>query len=158
MIKNLGFTRVERYKNLYPMPQSEYLWKGMASDEPVSFTDAGDLSGAAKPTGEQGVAEGQAEQKGSQDKGPSGSSESAEKTKTRRRKKKKKRKTKRKRKRDRYESQNFLLRIEGTLCCASIVIAFVWAATMFLALLAFLVWANFSMSATIQSAKEEWAS
>uniref|UniRef100_A0A183FRR8 MADS-box domain-containing protein n=1 Tax=Heligmosomoides polygyrus TaxID=6339 RepID=A0A183FRR8_HELPZ len=28
--------------------------------------------------------------------------------------------TKRKRRKDRYESQNYLLRIEGTLCCASI--------------------------------------
>ncbi|VDM65012.1 unnamed protein product [Strongylus vulgaris] len=69
-------------------------------------------------------------------------------------KKKKKRKKKMKRKRDRYESQNFLLRIEGTLCCASLIIATVWIISIFIALIVFLVWAEFSISATITSVKE----
>ncbi|VDK59474.1 unnamed protein product [Cylicostephanus goldi] len=73
-------------------------------------------------------------------------------------KKKKKKKTKWKRKRDRFESQNFLLRIEGTLCCASIVIAFIWACSIFIALLIFLIWADFNITATTQSVKQSSSS
>ncbi|KAK6731407.1 hypothetical protein RB195_007713 [Necator americanus] len=70
-----------------------------------------------------------------------------------RKKKKKAKKVKRKRRKDRYESQNYLLRIEGTLCCASLIIGFVWLVSVFIALIAFLVWAEFDVTATTDSVK-----
>ncbi|KJH40115.1 hypothetical protein DICVIV_13957 [Dictyocaulus viviparus] len=44
---------------------------------------------------------------------------------------------KRKRRKDRYESQNYLLRIEGTLCCASIreLIACIWIVSLYIVML-----------------------
>ncbi|EYC35666.1 hypothetical protein Y032_1004g3362 [Ancylostoma ceylanicum] len=71
-----------------------------------------------------------------------------------RKKKKGKKAVKRKRRKDRYESQNYLLRIEGTLCCASIIIGIIWLVTIIIALLVFLIWADFDISNTIDSVKD----
>ncbi|KAL6732128.1 hypothetical protein Aduo_002922 [Ancylostoma duodenale] len=67
--------------------------------------------------------------------------------------KKKSKKVKRKRRKDRYESQNYLLRIEGTLCCASIIIGIIWLVSIIIALLVCLIWADFEVDATIDSVR-----
>ncbi|KAK6731406.1 hypothetical protein RB195_007712 [Necator americanus] len=124
-------------------------------EEPASFT------GPAQP--EQGEGGGQMEdlvkkikkEKGGSETGGTGTeaSTSASKGTEKRKKKKKGKKAKRKRRKDRYESQNYLLRIEGTLCCASLIIGFVWLISVFIALIAFLVWAGFDITATTDSVK-----
>ncbi|KAK6731408.1 hypothetical protein RB195_007713 [Necator americanus] len=126
-------------------------------EEPPSFT------GPAPP--EQGEGGGEMEdlveqlkrQKGGAtetgDTGTETGSTSASTGTGKRKKKKKAKKVKRKRRKDRYESQNYLLRIEGTLCCASLIIGFVWLVSVFIALIAFLVWAEFDVTATTDSVK-----
>ncbi|KAL6732129.1 hypothetical protein Aduo_002923 [Ancylostoma duodenale] len=125
------------------------------ADEPVSFTDTNAETGAQnnKATGSamMDLISGLQRKKGSES--ASGSTGKEEK---RRKKKKKKGKTvtKRKRRKDRYESQNYLLRIEGTLCCASLICAAILIVAIFIVFLICGIWSRFDTTATTESVKE----
>ncbi|EYC35669.1 hypothetical protein Y032_1004g3363 [Ancylostoma ceylanicum] len=94
-----------------------------------------------------------------------------EEKKKKKKKKKGKTVTKRKRRRDRYESQNYLLRIEGTLCCASLGMSFIMESpvlylhsfavcacilllAIFIVFLICGIWSRFDPTATTESVKE----
>ncbi|CCD69257.1 uncharacterized protein CELE_F11G11.4 [Caenorhabditis elegans] len=90
------------------------------ADDNVSFTDAGDPTQGAKPQGGSsamldllGALDKKEEKKKKDKKGKKG------------KKSKGKSKTKKVRKADKFESQNFLFRIEGTIFCAGIVVGLV---------------------------------
>ncbi|CAJ0604305.1 unnamed protein product [Cylicocyclus nassatus] len=128
-------------------------------DEPVSFTDtnAETAAGNNKATGSamMDLITGLQKKQEAEREAGGGSSTSAS-TSTSRKKKKKKKKTKykRKRRKDRYESQNYLLRIEGVLCCASLVVAFIFVVALFIVFLICGIWSKFDFSATTESVKE----
>ncbi|KAJ1373716.1 hypothetical protein KIN20_036204 [Parelaphostrongylus tenuis] len=98
---------------------------GTSGGDPVSFTDVGGetAAGGEKATGSamMDLISGLQKKKGSAGGDSSTSATSTGKGKKKGKKGKKgKTVTKRKRRKDRYESQNYLLRIEGTLCCSTI--------------------------------------
>ncbi|WKX89314.1 hypothetical protein Q1695_008732 [Nippostrongylus brasiliensis] len=127
-------------------------------DEPVSFTDTNAETGAGgnKATGSamMDLISGLQKEKGSRNTG--GDSTTSGSTGRGKKKKKKKGKTvtKRKRRKDRYESQNYLLRIEGTLCCASIIVALIWLLALFIVFLICGIWSGFDFTATTDSVKK----
>ncbi|KJH40135.1 hypothetical protein DICVIV_13936, partial [Dictyocaulus viviparus] len=129
---------------------------GTTGGDPVSFTDTNAETGAGteKATGSAMMDLITGLQK---NKGSSSSGDSTTRSKGRGKKGKKGKKgksaVKRKRRKDRYESQNYLLRIEGTLCCASILIACIWIVSLFIVMLVCGIWSNFDFTATTDSVK-----
>ncbi|ULU07249.1 hypothetical protein L5515_014895 [Caenorhabditis briggsae] len=92
------------------------------ADDNVSFTDQGDSHGDTKRRADSPAMLdmlGQMEKK----KAPKKKERKGKKSK----KKEKKRKTKKVRKVDKFESQNFLYRVEGSLFCAGIIVALMMA-------------------------------
>ncbi|KAK6731412.1 hypothetical protein RB195_007715 [Necator americanus] len=124
------------------------------ADEPVSFTDtnAETAAGNNKATGSamMDLISGLQRKRGGGSSKESSGSTGDEKKK----KKRKKKNVKRKRRKDRYESQNFLLRIEGTLCCASLVVALIFIIAIFIVFLICGIWSKFDFTATTDSVKD----
>ncbi|KAK5984787.1 hypothetical protein GCK32_017831 [Trichostrongylus colubriformis] len=135
--------------------------KTKVGDDPVSFTDtnADTAAGGDKATGSamMDLISGLQKNKGSTTSGSttSGSTGRGKGKKKKKGKKGKKTVIKRKRRKDRYESQNYLLRIEGTLCCASIVIAIIWLVSLFIVMLICGIWSGFDFTATTDSVKDK---
>ncbi|KAK5981469.1 hypothetical protein GCK32_005477 [Trichostrongylus colubriformis] len=134
--------------------------KTKVGDDPVSFTDTNAETGAGgdKATGSammdliSGLQKNKGSKSSSTTSGSTGRSRGGKKKKG---KKKTKTVIKRKRRKDRYESQNYLLRIEGTLCCASIVIAIIWLVSLFIVMLICGIWSGFDFTATTDSVKNK---
>ncbi|CAJ0593719.1 unnamed protein product [Cylicocyclus nassatus] len=137
---------------------SDWYCKMPKEDEPVSFTDtnAETAAGNNKATGSamMDLISGLQKKQEADRATGGGSSTSASTSSGKRKKKKKKSKYKRKRRKDRYESQNYLLRIEGVLCCASLVVAFIFVVALFIVFLICGIWSKFDFSATTESVKE----
>ncbi|PIO74562.1 hypothetical protein TELCIR_03427 [Teladorsagia circumcincta] len=133
--------------------------KTQAGDDPVSFTDtnADTAAGGDKATGSamMDLISGLQKEKGSSTTGGSTTSGSTGRGKKKKKGKKGKTVVKRKRRKDRYESQNYLLRIEGTLCCASIVVAIIWLVSLFIVMLICGIWSGFDFTATTDSVKDK---
>ncbi|KAK6014082.1 hypothetical protein OSTOST_20568, partial [Ostertagia ostertagi] len=108
--------------------------KTEAGDEPVSFTDtnADTAAGGSKATGSamMDLISGLQKEKGS----TTGGSSTDRMT---------------------NSTQNYLLRIEGTLCCASIIIAIIWLVSLFVVFLICGIWSGFDFSATSDSVKDK---
>ncbi|VDO45899.1 unnamed protein product [Haemonchus placei] len=130
-----------------------------ADRDEVSFTDVEDApaGGDKQATGSamMDLISGLQKQKGSSTSGgDSTTSGSTGRGKKKKKGKKGKKVTKRKRRKDRYESQNYLLRIEGTLCCASIVISILWLVSCFIVFIICGIWSGFDFTATTDSVKQ----
>ncbi|XGW22857.1 hypothetical protein V3C99_005242 [Haemonchus contortus] len=131
--------------------------KPQEKDDNVSFTDinADTAAGGEKATGSamMDLISGLQKQKSSTKTG-SGSGASGGGGK-RKKKGKKSKKGKKKRVKDRYESQNYLLRIEGTLCCASIIIVLIWLLACCIVAIICAIWSNGDFNATSDSVKDK---
>ncbi|UMM19000.1 hypothetical protein L5515_014805 [Caenorhabditis briggsae] len=106
----------------------------------VSFTDVGDPGGGG---GHQGNSSGMLDMLGSLEKKDKKAKKN--KKKASKKKKKEKKKYKRQRKVDRYESQNFLYRVEGSLFCAGIIIGVIMLLTFIIFGIVFSVRTNGNM-------------
>ncbi|CAI5442191.1 unnamed protein product [Caenorhabditis angaria] len=120
------------------------------ADDNVSFTDAADGTGAGGAKANAN-ASGMLDLIGNLNEGKKkGKKSKASKEKGGKGKKGKKSKGGKKvRKADKFESQNFLFRIEGTICCASIIIGVTLIVTYLIVFIVFLIWTGGAFSSFI---------
>ncbi|EFO85723.1 hypothetical protein GCK72_005507 [Caenorhabditis remanei] len=109
------------------------------ADDNVSFTDVGDPTGGGARQGSSGMLDllGSLEKKKEAKKN--------KKKKATKKKKKEKTKYKKVRKVDKYESQNFLYRVEGSMFCAGIIVGLIMILTFIILGIVFSVRTNGNM-------------
>ncbi|CAI2324374.1 unnamed protein product [Caenorhabditis sp. 36 PRJEB53466] len=116
------------------------------ADDNVSFTDAGDQTGAQNKGGNSSAMLDLLGSLNKKDDKPGKKGKKEKKS----GKKEKKGKTKKVRKADKYESQNFLFRIEGTIFCAGIIIGIIVVIVFVVAAIVFGVMTNGNLVSYMQ--------